>query len=247
MVALFHVGLLVYAAWSDSMAGDDEGGHLVSGIWHWQSGEFDLYRVNPPLVRLWACWPVREVAAEQMPAWVEEAFQVRRPEFVLMSRFVHELGWEAQRLLFRARLMVVALSLLGLWICWRWARALFGARAGLLSAMLWCVGAERFGTWPPHHARPGRGGDRFGSRICVLAVVQAARARPRAGSRSASGAYATDQVYLDRTRAPVAADLVLPLPWAGISGRARALEAGDGADGGDVCHGLAGPPCGIRL
>lgn len=26
------------------MAGDDEGGHLVSGIWHWQSGESDLYR-----------------------------------------------------------------------------------------------------------------------------------------------------------------------------------------------------------
>jgi len=145
VMALFDIGLLVYAAWSDSMAGDDEGGHLVSGIWHWQSGEFDLYRVNPPLVRLWACWPVREVAANRMPAWVEEAFQVRRPEFALMSRFVRELGWEAQMLLFRARLMVVPLSLLGLWICWRWARALFGARAGLLSAMLWCAGPNVLG------------------------------------------------------------------------------------------------------
>jgi hypothetical protein len=35
----------------------DEPAHLVSGISHWRSGDFSLYRVNPPLVRLVATIP----------------------------------------------------------------------------------------------------------------------------------------------------------------------------------------------
>ena len=36
----------------------DEVPHLVAGISHWELGRFDLYRVNPPLVRIVAALPV---------------------------------------------------------------------------------------------------------------------------------------------------------------------------------------------
>lgn len=36
----------------------DEPGHLIAGLSHWELGRFDLYRVNPPLVRLAATFPV---------------------------------------------------------------------------------------------------------------------------------------------------------------------------------------------
>jgi len=35
----------------------DEIGHLPAGISHWRYERFDLYRVNPPLVRLIASFP----------------------------------------------------------------------------------------------------------------------------------------------------------------------------------------------
>src|SRR5215210_2576456 len=36
----------------------DEPGHLVAGISYWQKGQFDLYKVNPHLVRLVALLPL---------------------------------------------------------------------------------------------------------------------------------------------------------------------------------------------
>ena len=36
----------------------DEVGHVPAGISHWQTGDFSLYRVNPPLARMAATLPV---------------------------------------------------------------------------------------------------------------------------------------------------------------------------------------------
>ena len=53
------VGALIAAAlagWVQSIASNsptyDECGHVVSGIYHWQTGRFDSYAVNPPLPRM---------------------------------------------------------------------------------------------------------------------------------------------------------------------------------------------------
>jgi hypothetical protein len=40
----------------------DEVGFLAAGISHWTCGSFDLYRVNPPLVRMLGTLPAREDA-----------------------------------------------------------------------------------------------------------------------------------------------------------------------------------------
>src|SRR5579871_864754 len=48
--------LSAYSATRDSPT-HLEAATLVSGISHWQFGRFELYRVNPPLVRIVAAWP----------------------------------------------------------------------------------------------------------------------------------------------------------------------------------------------
>ncbi len=55
-----HAGLLAYSAWRHSPV-LTEVGQLPAGISHWELGRFDLYRVNPPLVRLVAALPVLQV------------------------------------------------------------------------------------------------------------------------------------------------------------------------------------------
>ena len=49
-VLCMHAALLARSAVQHS-PGWDEPGHLVAGVSHWQFAAFDLYRVNPPLVR----------------------------------------------------------------------------------------------------------------------------------------------------------------------------------------------------
>ena len=134
-VLAVHAGLLAWGA-SIHSPGWDEWGHLPAGISHWHLGQFDLYRVNPPLVRMVAaapvlfCGPEIEWPGMSGPHW--------RPE------------WEAARSMVRthserlfwwftlARWACIAFSLLGGWICFRWARDLYGPPAGLTAAMLWC-------------------------------------------------------------------------------------------------------------
>ncbi len=54
---LAQAGLLAYGAAVHSPS-IDEVGHMAAGLSHWQLGRFDLYNVNPPLVRMAATFPV---------------------------------------------------------------------------------------------------------------------------------------------------------------------------------------------
>ena len=52
-----HALLIAYGSCKNSPA-RDEVGHLTAGLSHLELGKFDLYRVNPPLVRSIAAIPV---------------------------------------------------------------------------------------------------------------------------------------------------------------------------------------------
>lgn len=72
----------------------DECAHLVSGLHHWEFGQYDLYRVNPPLIRSLAslsCYlcqagigAIHPFVASQTLAWyaliagVSSAFDMRK-------------------------------------------------------------------------------------------------------------------------------------------------------------------------
>jgi len=131
-----HAGLLGWGATRHSPAWD-EVGHFSAGISHWQLRQFNLYRANPPLVRMVATLPVvfagietnwRELSQEP---WAREQWPYGR-ELVDLNgpRYFH--------LLTMARWACIPLSLLGGYVCFRWARELYGLGAGLLSLTLWC-------------------------------------------------------------------------------------------------------------
>jgi len=131
-----HAGLLAWAATRHSPT-SNEVCHLPAGISHWQFGRFELYRVNPPLVRMVAALPVLAVGAE--PDW--SAFYESpgaRPVFSIGSDFVQANGYRSFWLYTLARWACIPFSLIGGYVCFRWSRELYGDASGLLAVTLWC-------------------------------------------------------------------------------------------------------------
>lgn len=131
-----HAALLAYSGWWQSPT-LNEPGHLVAGLHHWKTGDFTLYRVNPPLIRLVASVPATLLGYEE--DWSGHYEHVgARPVFDMAEDFVTANG-RSSLLYFRmARWALIPFSLLGAWVCFAWARDLFGDLAGLMAATLWC-------------------------------------------------------------------------------------------------------------
>ena len=143
MLAL-HSGLV---AWNDVWNSPviDEVGHLTAGIRIWQTGQFDLYRVNPPLVKMVAALPA--VLGHPNYDWSVYADSPReRHEFVVGQDFIRANGEKAFWYFSAGRLCCLPFSWIGALVCFFWAKDLYGERAGLLSALLWYVSPNVL-TW----------------------------------------------------------------------------------------------------
>jgi len=132
---MFHAAALAYSALCHSPTWD-EPAHLVSGISHWEFGRWDLYRVNPPLVRMIAALPVLAAGCETDWRHFTEASGAR-PEFILGKQLVAANGPRVFWLTALARWSCIPFSLLGAGVCFWWARDLYGPVAGLLALGLW--------------------------------------------------------------------------------------------------------------
>lgn len=131
-----HAGLLAWMGYRNSPS-IDEIAHLPAGISHWELWRFDLYCVNPPLVRMLAAVPLVWVGAEC--DWADlKSPPDYRPEFGAGRRFLQLHGARAFWYFTLARWACIPLSLVGGVVCWRWARRLYGAAAGLVALALWC-------------------------------------------------------------------------------------------------------------
>jgi 4-amino-4-deoxy-L-arabinose transferase-like glycosyltransferase len=131
-----HAGLLAWGAARHSPS-IDEVGHLGAGLGHWKLGRFDLYCVNPPLVRMTAALPV--LACRPSFDWPGQPEDFKnRAEFSVGAALITENGERSFWFFTVARWAVIPFSLLGGYVCWRWACELFGAPAGLLALTLWC-------------------------------------------------------------------------------------------------------------
>jgi hypothetical protein len=130
-----HACLLGWGAWQHSPVWD-ETGHLAAGVRHWQTGRFDYFRVNPPLVRLVATAPVLLTGPQFEWPDVETGFP--RMEFSVGIDFLRLHGEEGLRCFRVARLACIPFSLLGGWVCFLWATGLYGRSAGLMALALWC-------------------------------------------------------------------------------------------------------------
>ncbi len=131
-----HAALLAHLAvrYSPTV---DEVGHLPAGLFTWEFGRFDLFRVNPPLVRTIAALPVWLAGPEY--DWNNyRGGLTERPEWRLGRDLMRANGERSFVYFTWARWTLIPLSLLGGIVCFIWARELYGNAAGLTSIVLWC-------------------------------------------------------------------------------------------------------------
>jgi len=131
-----HTGLLAYSAYVHSPT-LNEPGHLVAGLSHWKFGRFELYRVNPPLVRMVAALPVMAAGyREDWSSFYEKTGS--RPVFSMGEDFVAANGERSFFLFMVARWACIPFSWLGAVVCYLWARDLYGRPAGVFACAIWC-------------------------------------------------------------------------------------------------------------
>jgi hypothetical protein len=133
---LTQAGLLAYSATRHSPT-HLEPAFLVSGISHWQFGRFELYRVNPPLVRMVAALPVLAIGCKTDWSRYHDG-PGSRAEFSIGEDFVKANGPASIPLFFYARWACIPFNVVGAYFAYRWAMELYqSAAAGLVTLTLY--------------------------------------------------------------------------------------------------------------
>lgn len=116
----------------------DEPAHLVAGLSHWKYGRFDLYSVNPPLVRVLAAAPVHFGMNLQIDWSLYSRNAAVRSEVALGRAFMEDNKEKAVDAIFLARIMLIPVSLIGSLLCFFFTKELLeSTSAGLVSSFLW--------------------------------------------------------------------------------------------------------------
>ena len=139
-----HVALLSWSAAVHSPA-EDEPSHLAAGIFTWKFRRFDLYQVNPPLSRLISALPVVLLGSETDWHQFSDATGARS-EFAVGRDFIEANGRRSMWLIMVARGVSIPFSAFGAFICYLWARELYGQTAGLFALTLWCFSPDILGN-----------------------------------------------------------------------------------------------------
>jgi len=131
-----HAGSLIYwASWHGPVS--DEVGHMAAGLSHWRFARFELFAVNPPLVRLLATAPV--FLSPHHENWRLYSQQIaNRSEFNIGREFVSENPDTWLDLFFLARCMCIPFGTIAALLCFWWGRYLYGRLAGWIAMLLWC-------------------------------------------------------------------------------------------------------------
>lgn len=111
-------------------------GLLPAGIIDWRHGDLEVFRVNPPLVRMLATLPL--IAAGVDTPYHGAVGDPRiRVEREVAREMVATHGTRSLIYLVIARLTCLPVLLTGAWVAFRWTRELFGDAAGLGCLALW--------------------------------------------------------------------------------------------------------------
>ncbi|MCI0642806.1 MAG: hypothetical protein L0Y70_27305, partial [Gemmataceae bacterium] len=127
LILTVHAGLLANGAVVHSPA-IDEVGHFPAGLGIWREGRFDLYAVNPPLVRAVATLPVHLFADLDIPWGDYRIHPVQRHEFALGRTVIERNAPDIFWWFTVARWACIPFSLLAAVIIYRWANELYSPR-----------------------------------------------------------------------------------------------------------------------
>lgn len=114
----------------------DEFAHLVAGISYWQTGEANLYNVNPPLARLVAALPAM-LSGVRVPQLDIEVDRTTRREFDFGRRFIAENPQSAFSHLVNARRACLVFVVAGTVAVILLAGLLVNFQAGLVAGLIW--------------------------------------------------------------------------------------------------------------
>jgi len=134
---VIHGALLGWVSYVNS-PNLDEPAHLAAGISHWTFSRFELYRVNPPLVRMAAAAPIMFTEAKTDWTGWNTGSPYSRSEFHAGKQFVIQNGMTGFWYFTMARWACIPLCLVGLWTVFLWAKELYGTVAGLMAMFLYC-------------------------------------------------------------------------------------------------------------
>jgi hypothetical protein len=143
-ILALHAAMLGWGAYRHSPTAE-EIAYLPAGLSHWQLGRFDLADVSPPLVRIVAAIPV--LCARPIYDWKSyEPDAESRSAHAVGVDFIVANGPRAFWLFTLSRLACIPFSLIGGFLCYRWAGDLYGLSAGILALLLWCFNPSILGT-----------------------------------------------------------------------------------------------------
>lgn len=136
MLLAMQAAMLAWIDWRTAPTWD-EWGHLPSGLYHLQYGEFEPYCVNPPLVRMAAALPVW--AAGGGIRWVGLPHTPgERSEWLLRWIFQQTHGERCFELFSLSRMALIPVSVFGTYLLWSIARRFYGTASGWVAGLLWC-------------------------------------------------------------------------------------------------------------
>lgn len=136
-----HAGLLLWAAARNSVT-LDECTHLPAGLAYWRFGALFIGNVSPPLLRLWAALPLAlsGVAAPAVEVLSSvPVIPIGARHIVYAEAFARLHGDAYHALFLMGRAALIPLSCFGAWVVFRWARDLYGDRAGVAACALFAV------------------------------------------------------------------------------------------------------------
>ena len=143
LLLILHGLLLLYSSMVHSPT-VDEPAHLAAGLSHIEFCHHHLYRVNPPLIRTIAALPVYAIGYEA--DWLRlDPTSESRQEFLIGLDLVKANKERVFLLMTIARWACIPFSLIGAWICFAWARDLYGDLSGLVACALWCFSPSVLG------------------------------------------------------------------------------------------------------
>ncbi|MBC7782433.1 MAG: glycosyltransferase family 39 protein [Burkholderiales bacterium] len=143
ILILAHAVLSVISAASNSVT-FDEYAHLPAGVAYWKQGwpAFAMHNLSPPLARLVAAAPVVIAGVESPDVRPDLAHGPQNAHWDYGKTFERANASRYQRLFVIGRLGLLPVSCLGLWLVWKWAGELYGAKSALAAGVLWAFNPD---------------------------------------------------------------------------------------------------------
>jgi 4-amino-4-deoxy-L-arabinose transferase-like glycosyltransferase len=132
-----HALLLGWSAASNS-ATFDEPAHLAAGVEYWRHGDFSIYSLSPPLLRLWAGLPDVVAGVVSPPTDKFQSVHIASRHSPYADWFISLNMPRFASLLLWARLGMIPVSCFAGWVTFLWARELYGWGSGLAACALYC-------------------------------------------------------------------------------------------------------------